>query len=108
MSDCDCYKIGGPFIAEDPSCPIHGAGGMQDELATLKEQNALLAAQGQEARKALEAIKEAVCGERKDRWDTNERVTIIRGAIADACDKALILSHQDHAMCREAEIGRGL
>jgi uncharacterized Zn finger protein (UPF0148 family) len=21
---CDCYKIGGPFIAEDPDCPIHG------------------------------------------------------------------------------------
>lgn len=21
---CDCYKIGGPFIAEDPDCPEHG------------------------------------------------------------------------------------
>lgn len=21
---CDCYRIGGPFIAEDPDCPIHG------------------------------------------------------------------------------------
>lgn len=21
---CDCYKIGGPFIAEDPDCPVHG------------------------------------------------------------------------------------
>lgn len=21
---CDCYKIGGPFIAEDPHCPVHG------------------------------------------------------------------------------------
>ena len=21
---CDCYKVGGPFIAEDPDCPIHG------------------------------------------------------------------------------------
>ena len=21
---CDCYKIGGPFIAEDPACPVHG------------------------------------------------------------------------------------
>lgn len=21
---CECYKIGGPFIAEDPDCPIHG------------------------------------------------------------------------------------
>ena len=22
---CECYKIGGPWIAEDPSCVIHGA-----------------------------------------------------------------------------------
>ena len=21
---CECYKIGGPFIAEDPNCPTHG------------------------------------------------------------------------------------
>jgi hypothetical protein len=21
---CDCYKIGGPWIAEDPDCPEHG------------------------------------------------------------------------------------
>lgn len=21
---CECYRIGGPFIAEDPNCPIHG------------------------------------------------------------------------------------
>lgn len=21
---CECYKIGGPYIAEDPKCPIHG------------------------------------------------------------------------------------
>lgn len=21
---CECYQIGGPFIAEDPECPAHG------------------------------------------------------------------------------------
>lgn len=21
---CECYQIGGPFIAEDPECPVHG------------------------------------------------------------------------------------
>ena len=21
---CECYQIGGPFIAEDPNCPMHG------------------------------------------------------------------------------------
>ena len=24
MWDCECYKIGGKFIAEDPDCPVHG------------------------------------------------------------------------------------
>lgn len=31
----------------------------------------------------------------------SEAGAVAWGAIADACDKALILSHQDHAMCRE-------
>jgi len=22
---CECFRVGGPFIAEDPDCPIHGA-----------------------------------------------------------------------------------
>lgn len=21
---CECYQIGGPWIAEDPACPLHG------------------------------------------------------------------------------------
>jgi hypothetical protein len=27
MNDCgrECYIIGGPWIAEDPDCPVHGA-----------------------------------------------------------------------------------
>lgn len=25
MSGCQCYQVGGPFIAEDPDCPAHGA-----------------------------------------------------------------------------------
>ena len=24
---CECYQIGGPWIAEDPSCPVHGTDG---------------------------------------------------------------------------------
>jgi len=24
MCMCECYQVGGPFIAEDPDCPIHG------------------------------------------------------------------------------------
>jgi hypothetical protein len=22
---CECYQIGGPFIAEDPDCEVHGS-----------------------------------------------------------------------------------
>lgn len=22
---CECFQVGGPFISEDPDCPIHGA-----------------------------------------------------------------------------------
>lgn len=28
---CDCYKIGGPFIAEDPDCPRHGTEAQAEE-----------------------------------------------------------------------------
>ena len=38
MSDyyykCECYKVGGPFIAEDPECPEHGyAAQRQNDIA---------------------------------------------------------------------------
>jgi len=29
---CECYTIGGPFIAEDPDCEVHGAGGLESQL----------------------------------------------------------------------------
>lgn len=28
---CECYQIGGPFIAEDPECPVHGAAVVKEE-----------------------------------------------------------------------------
>lgn len=34
---CECYKIGGPFIAEDPDCPIHGREAQERELNKEKE-----------------------------------------------------------------------
>ena len=34
---CECYKIGGPFIAEDPDCPIHGAEAQERERQQEKE-----------------------------------------------------------------------
>ena len=40
---CECYQIGGPFIAEDPCCPVHGDEARrerdekEDEIKKLKE-----------------------------------------------------------------------
>lgn len=38
MSDCGfhCYEIGGGFIAENPECPIHRDGGINDRLYALE------------------------------------------------------------------------
>jgi hypothetical protein len=27
---CQCYQIGGPFIAEDPMCPAHGTAAQEE------------------------------------------------------------------------------
>jgi exonuclease VII small subunit len=32
MSSCECYRIGEPFIAEDPDCPAHGVDGYEAKL----------------------------------------------------------------------------
>lgn len=29
---CECFQVGGPWIAEDPNCPVHGRGGLGDQL----------------------------------------------------------------------------
>lgn len=45
---CECYKIGGRFIAEDPDCPVHGTEAQRErerqelERETLEERVALL------------------------------------------------------------------
>ena len=31
---CECYQIGGPFIAEDPECPEHGHRAVAEREAT--------------------------------------------------------------------------
>lgn len=35
---CQCFQIGGPFIAEDPHCPIHGRGGVRETEDDLRQQ----------------------------------------------------------------------
>lgn len=38
---CDCYKIGGPWIAEDPDCPAHGREAQRREREQQERQEAL-------------------------------------------------------------------
>jgi hypothetical protein len=28
---CECYQIGGRFIAEDPDCPVHGTAAQEEQ-----------------------------------------------------------------------------
>ena len=35
---CECYTIGGPFIAEDPNCPAHGRFGLQHDVERLEDE----------------------------------------------------------------------
>ena len=38
---CQCHQIGGSFIAEDPDCPAHGAGGYLEQVEALQDREAL-------------------------------------------------------------------
>ena len=33
---CECYQIGGPWIAEDPDCPVHGTEAQRKERERYK------------------------------------------------------------------------
>ena len=39
---CECYQIGGRFIAEDPDCPVHGYNAQQIELQIERERPEVL------------------------------------------------------------------
>lgn len=70
MSDCDrqCFKIGGPWIAEDPTCPVHGIEAqrekkiVEDRIADLEARVAALEDR-LEARVA--ALEERLSSDRK-------------------------------------------
>lgn len=42
--DCDreCYRIGGPWIAEDPNCPVHGYEAVREREEREAAERALL------------------------------------------------------------------
>lgn len=38
---CECYRIGGPFVAEDPDCPEHGWEAQREAREQEEEQASL-------------------------------------------------------------------
>lgn len=38
---CECYKVGGPFVAEDPDCPLHGREAQQIEAEYQEDRRSL-------------------------------------------------------------------
>lgn len=61
---CECYQIGGPWIAEDPDCPIHGdeARSQAAKAASLEYEVERLAAEVVCLTRRLEALERAVFG----------------------------------------------
>jgi hypothetical protein len=56
---CECYKIGGRFIAEDPECPVHGYVAQQEaEIGERERQNSeeLIAEMGKQIRSLQEEV----------------------------------------------------
>jgi hypothetical protein len=47
---CQCYQIGGPFIAEDPDCEVHGREAQRaaEDRDVLIERLTLVSRQGSE------------------------------------------------------------
>ena len=52
---CECYTVGGPWIAEDPDCPQHGWQAQRQEKIDAEEQE-----QAETRIAALEARVEAL------------------------------------------------
>jgi hypothetical protein len=50
---CDCYRIGGPFIAEDPNCPAHGTEARRKHRAMYELRTSILRANDIEYLKEL-------------------------------------------------------
>ena len=37
---CECHRVGGPFISEDPDCPVHGTAsqGREERIEAIIDQ----------------------------------------------------------------------
>lgn len=72
MSSCRCFKVGGPFIAEDPDCPRHGleaqieASEREARESSLEAKNASTQEQLDELRQMIVDLQNKV--ESQEQW----------------------------------------
>lgn len=61
---CECYQVGGPWIAEDPDCPTHGdeARSRATKAANLEDEVERLEAEVAQLTQRLEVLERAVFG----------------------------------------------
>ena len=60
---CECYQIGGPFIAEDPDCLVHGVNRPRyrnDDFESWFTQSGLDESQREAARLSWQAAVESI------------------------------------------------
>jgi len=55
---CECYVIGGPWIAEDPNCPVHGAGGLNEQVEEVRDEVEQLTKENERLRKLLADVRD--------------------------------------------------
>lgn len=71
---CECYQIGGRFIAEDPSCPAHGLWAIREReesesyVADLEKKIANLEAENKLLLSKIASLKDSVA-----RWSQKAR-----------------------------------
>lgn len=53
-----CHEIGGPFIAENPECPIHGSGGNPDLEEGFEEKLLALSDELERLEEALDKLSQ--------------------------------------------------
>ena len=65
---CDCYKVGGPWVAEDPHCPEHGYAAVKrqereaEERSELEDRIARLEALVQTQAETIAELKDEIQG----------------------------------------------
>lgn len=59
---CECYMVGGPFIAEDPECEVHQRGGLLERISELEARVRELELDKEVLEEELNAAQEAAEG----------------------------------------------